>query len=198
MNWANLGQSHLPIITIVCYDLGMTYRASAANPASTPQLNYIASLAKHPDAHLVPLYWAWVSQGFDLNAAQASTIIDALLLLPRIPRTAPAERKSAEPGYYTRGDDVFVVVRNQARTRTYAKQLVVPGDNRNAYWQYAPGVGAELADLTALTVDEARRLSHLHGVCVICGTRLTDPKSVERGIGPVCIKKIGGRALVSA
>ena len=162
--------------------------------ATTPQLSYIASLAAaRPNSHLVPSYWEWISQGSELTVAEASAIIDGLLALPK-----PA-RKLAEPGYYTRDTDVFVVVYNKDRTRTYAKQLIVPADiNRRAFWKYAPGVGFELADLTPLTVDEARRLSHLHGVCVICGIRLTDPKSVERGIGPVCIKKIGGRALVAA
>lgn len=30
------------------------------------------------------------------------------------------------------------------------------------------------------------------GVCGVCGRRLTDPASVEAGIGPVCASKVGG------
>lgn len=30
------------------------------------------------------------------------------------------------------------------------------------------------------------------GACCACGRQLTDPESIERGIGPICLKKDGG------
>ncbi len=36
----------------------------------------------------------------------------------------------------------------------------------------------------------AARLGDETGVCAICGKELTDPESVERGIGPVCAGKL--------
>jgi hypothetical protein len=40
----------------------------------------------------------------------------------------------------------------------------------------------------------AVRYGKLTGTCSICGRQLTDEDSVDRGIGPVCLKKVEGRA----
>lgn len=37
-----------------------------------------------------------------------------------------------------------------------------------------------------LTLDEAKAFGHKTGVCINCGRTLTDPVSVENGIGPIC------------
>lgn len=104
-------------------------------------------------------------------------------------------RKDAEPGYYKRGDEVFVVVWNRAKTHTYGKQLVfseaADGSMRPS-WHYEPGAGSRLAadDLKPLTVEQAGALGHLHGYCIVCCRALTDPESVKRGIGPVCASRL--------
>lgn len=46
------------------------------------------------------------------------------------------------------------------------------------------------AGLQPLTPEEAAKLGRLHGCCVICGRTLTDPTSVNAGIGPVCGRKV--------
>ena len=112
----------------------------------------------------------------------------------------------ATPGYYVTADDQYVVVvENKTKTATYAKRLVVvepdcggcangepcgSGCRFTASWEYAPGVAATLAGLEPLTVEQAASFGHLHGVCMICCRALTDPESVQRGIGPVCIKRV--------
>lgn len=115
----------------------------------------------------------------DLSRPAASALIDRLLAIP-----AP----SAEPGYYVRGEQVFVVVQNRAKTRTYAKELVLTGNR--ARWHYAPGISTSLADVEPLSVEHAASLGRAHGVCILCGAQLTDPESVERGIGPVCAARL--------
>jgi len=125
----------------------------------------------------------------------ASATITALFALPR--KREQGEAAPAQPGYYVRDGEVFVVVENKAKTSTYAKRLVITSTvdgKRKGAWEYAPGVGRSLAaeGLAPLTVEEAARLGHLHGVCMICGKPLTTPKSVQQGIGPVCIKRLRG------
>ena len=142
-----------------------------------------------------------------------SKTIDRLLALPkRADGDAPAE---ATPGYYIVGEDeVYVVVENRAKTHTYAKQLIatpkhqlvptrwgglaegselVADDGTPIYhvrWDYAPGAGRRLAKSTPLTAKQAARLGHLYGHCIVCCRELTDPKSVEAGIGPRCAKRL--------
>lgn len=154
--------------------------------ASQPQQDYIDKLLA---ARVVPdeVRAAIEANRAIYSKARAHAVIDRLKAMPFKQTSA-----QAEPGYYVQGDQVFVVVWNKQRTRTYAKKLVVT--SRSARWQYAPGNVATLAELTPLTVDEARRLGHLHGVCVICAKQLTDPVSVNRGIGPVCEQRLTGRS----
>lgn len=137
-------------------------------------------------------------RGVDIDVPQsrstASRLIDWLFDQPRVAPAANEAPKGAEPGYYVRADEVFVVVQNKAKTGTYAKRLVIDdnGWRKSARWEYAPGTGRDLAreGLAPLTVEEAGRLGHLHGVCVVCCKPLTDPASVTRGIGPVCAKRL--------
>ena len=121
--------------------------------------------------------------------------VDALLAsIKSVPRKPLAEAEKAKPGYFvTDAGDVIVVVSNKAKTGTYAKMLkfsVGEAGRKTARWEYAPGVGRTLAGIAPLTVAEAARLGHHHGFCVICAKALTDPASVERGIGPVCAKRL--------
>ena len=44
--------------------------------------------------------------------------------------------------------------------------------------------------------DAIRQYTALHGVCCCCGAFLTDAESKLRGIGPVCVRKVHGMALM--
>ena len=50
----------------------------------------------------------------------------------------------------------------------------------------------ELLAIDSDPVGKAREHGRLTGRCSICGRELTDPISVERGIGPICITRWGG------
>jgi len=117
----------------------------------------------------------------NLSKGEASELIELLRQLPK---------RDAEVGYYlvpSHGPDpdVYTIVWNKERTRKYAKVLLLEGSR--AKWVYAPnGKGAVLQHGEKLTVEQAAKLGRLHGVCVVCGRVLSDPESVEAGIGPVC------------
>jgi hypothetical protein len=122
----------------------------------------------------------------------ASALINGLLALKGA--QPKQEAKSADPGYYVTANGTFlVVVKNRNGDRTYAKRLVVTKSNgrTKARWQYAPGMGQAVAEMTPMTLAQAAQFGHLHGVCLVCCRQLTDPESVQRGIGPVCATKVG-------
>ena len=171
---------------------------TAPHYAATPkQMRYVTALAakrqwdpSHPDAATLEGLVDGRIRG--MEKWLASDLIGYLLDQPLTTAAQQYEDapKVAEPGYYLRDDVVYFIKWNQARTGTYAKRMRITGGRGS--WQYAPGVGRCIAaeGLTALTVADAARLGHLHGVCVVCGRALSDPESVARGMGPVCAKRV--------
>ena len=106
-----------------------------------------------------------------MTVTQASAFIDRAKQAPyRQHRTAvggPADRAAlAAPGFYVRGDEAYKVQHNQARTATYALRWTGSG------WEYAPGVGRTLADLTPMTAEQAAHLGLASGRCINCSRRL--------------------------
>lgn len=159
---------------------------NASAPATLKQVSYLTSLALGRDLSNSPrlrAVFAAVSEGSVLTAGEASTMIDVLLKLPKLQKDAPAA-----PGYYLLEGSAYVVVIGKQNSRAYAKKLILSG-NRGS-WAYAPGMVFRLADARPLSVEEAAQLGKLHGCCFVCGKTLTDPKSVQAGIGPVCSKKL--------
>lgn len=97
--------------------------------------------------------------------------------------------KETEPGYYTKDGKYYVVVLNKAKTHTYAKELIT-FPNGKVSWEYKSGAVRQLGDLAPLSIEEAAKWGHLHGKCIVCCRPLTDPQSVEAGIGPTCAKRL--------
>jgi hypothetical protein len=50
---------------------------------------------------------------------------------------------------------------------------------------------AEIIALCANPVESAIAYGKRTGICACCGRELTDPESIERGIGPICAAKYG-------
>lgn len=131
-----------------------------------------------------------------LDRALVSSWIDWLLGQPYDPAEQP-ERVS-EPGVYeVPGEGIFVVKPNQARTNLYAKKLVeINGDriNHNGVhvrfeFEYAPGAMNMILPSHQMSIERAKELTLRYGRCINCGRKLKAGVSVERGIGPVCIKR---------
>lgn len=113
-------------------------------------------------------------------------------------RNAPVE-PDAEPapdGFYNYNGSVAKVVHNQAGTRQYAYVLQVrpkseQTEKKGADWVYSPGVHGKLTLADQLTQEQAVEFGQLYSICGICGAMLSDPASIERGIGPVCARNLG-------
>lgn len=54
-------------------------------------------------------------------------------------------------------------------------------------FEYASGIIRKITE--ALTLEEAQEFGHATGRCCLCSRELTDPASIEAGIGPVCAAK---------
>ena len=98
-------------------------------------------------------------------------------------------RKQAADGFYNVDGTIYKVVKAvHGSGHPYAKRL----NTEQGGWEYAPGIVKTLRDDQMLTLEEATRFGRLYGICVICGAALTDEKSIEAGIGPICRGKAFG------
>ena len=101
-----------------------------------------------------------------------------------------------DAGVYESDEGIFVVKPNQAKTRLYAKRLVETPDRLNYKGEHVPfdfeydaGAIYRLKPEDRMDVERAKALAIQYGACIACGRALKAAKSVEAGIGPVCIKK---------
>lgn len=113
------------------------------------------------------------------TSRHASSVIDLLANLPK---------KNAEltAGIYEEDNRLFRVYLGQSSGRMLVKSVeVVDGQ---VEYRYVGQASRVLHNPRRLTREEvgARTLSYGSDTCMICGRRLDDPTSVDRGVGPVC------------
>ena len=179
----------------------MSYHIRSGMPVTNPQAELVRRLTGPDEAErliracdsasISVAIDRLIAQSRERRAAQASQPQAPPASQPQASQPQASQPQTASPGYYLDSQDrAYVVVMSQ-NNRPYAKQLMIrPG--HNAKWEYDRGAVFRLAEFRPLTLAEAKRLGHLLGVCMICGRRLVDVKSVQEGIGPVCIKTLNG------
>ena len=167
---------------------------TATSPATAKQVAFIESLVARiygtdnaPEAFL-----ALSESGALASVKAASATIESLLAstkaAPKAAAPAPKAAPSAvETGFYSLDGRIYRVVPARHGSHNYAKVLVPTSSG--ARWEYAKGAMARLAGLPRMTAAEAAAYGKSHGYCIVCGALLTDPESIERGIGPVCAKR---------
>lgn len=101
----------------------------------------------------------------------------------------PKPKVAATEGFYLKDGQVYKVAFNRAKTRTYARRLVV--ELGKPHWHYAEGLVFELNESHRVTPQAAKQYGDLHHYCLCCGRELTKPVSVDRGVGPVCWGRLG-------
>lgn len=158
--------------------------------ASTGQIRFIRSLMQQRELTIEQRETAEEQLANGLAMDRASAWIERLQELPEV---KPA---SLTAGVYETGEGVFVVKPNRAKTRMYAKRLIEIGGQRlteagtvvEIEFEYAPGAIYRLTEADRMPLEKAKELTIRYGRCIVCGRRLKAAQSVERGIGPVCIK----------
>lgn len=107
--------------------------------------------------------------------------------------------KVTQPGVYEKDGTVYVVKWNKGKTKLYAKQIRELNSTRiteagtvvEIEFDYAPGAVYKLAPDDKMPLDKAKEYTIRYGRCIVCGRDLKKAESVERGIGPICIKSFG-------
>lgn len=176
--------------------------APKSQPASDKQVAFIESLAAERQQALAAANdtrtQVTLARDGKLGKREASQLIDALKALPRdeAKPKAPAEPQGpqVEEGFYITSDDTVykVQVAVHGSGNLYGKRL----NPATGSFDYEASVPRKLRALMAegqaerLTLERAKQLGHLYGMCCVCGRTLTDEGSIEAGIGPVCAKRV--------
>lgn len=177
-------------------------RNAAEAPATERQVNFIYSLLndrEYPEQSRQNLTAA-LSNG-EVSKGKASETIEWLLKQPKkaAATSAPKTTSGALPDvpagrYAVEEDGVLKFWRvdrpEQGRWAGYTFLKIQASDD----W-YPVRDRARVAKIVGEIANDPQaasaRYGHEIGACGICGRTLTDPESIERGIGPVCAGKLG-------
>ncbi len=104
-----------------------------------------------------------------------------------------------DEGVYVLGDTIVKMKRSKAK-RLYAMRLREIGGQRATEagervhydWEYAPELTGQVTADHRMSLEQAKYYGIRYGRCLRCGRGLKDAESVERAIGPVCIKFFSG------
>jgi len=135
------------------------------------------------------------TETFEIGRRECSQMIDAVKAVRRPERERTVPAAGLEAGMYKIGQDIFRVKISGAG-RPYANALmtenILNGNYADAavWFEYAPGAIYRIKPEHRMTVEECAAFGVLYGTCCVCARTLTDPKSVAKGIGPVCEKRV--------
>lgn len=94
-----------------------------------------------------------------------------------------------EVGMY-RNDDGVYRVKLSSSGNLYAMRFDPTGETKADRFVYERGAIKVLTADDRMTLDDVVAMGVQFGQCCVCGAELTDEKSVQRGIGPTCAKKV--------
>ena len=165
---------------------------STTYPASTKQVDFIARLLGERD--LTGTRYEGHTTVPALTKQQASAAITDLLALPKAERAterANAEGQQYEAGVYEQPltGRLFRVYLGQQSGNLLVKEIIVDEDGVGyAYLGTAQRIFGGMI-VRRLSLAEVGSMGKTFDHCLMCGRRLDDPTSVDRGIGPVCAAK---------
>lgn len=168
----------------------VTGATALAEPATDRAINYLRDLmldkAAHEGRDLVQCALTvdeWLSR--HKGKVEVSENIDRLKAEGF---TGSKYRDDIEDGFYELADGriVKIVHAVHGSGRQYGKAL---DPQTGAFNRLMGAVRIVRESATKLTLERAKELGHLYGMCIRCGATLTDEDSIANGIGPICATK---------
>jgi len=191
-----------------------------ADPASEAQIRFINKLISEKDTSKIGTFptrtMNEIQAGSEVSKSRASSLITALKnALPKAQTSAPEIQTPATPAqtsasqvrtqnkpapvtedgmYQTPAGEIYKVqVAKQGSGRLYAKKLtefaLEDGGTEWAFEFVKGGIYRLTADMK-MSLEQAQEFGKLYGVCCRCAADLTDEKSINAGIGPICAGKM--------
>lgn len=156
--------------------------------ASDKQVNFIRTLA---DEKYGPEKGKEFSEKLfsqPLAKRDASDIITNLLSLPRyVSSETKARMASLSEGFYrAESGDIIRLKTSRSSGNLYGLLL-----NKETHkFEYAPGIMRGILPENRMTLEEVAAYGLATHHCMVCGKQLTKKESKDKGIGPVCAKRV--------
>lgn len=191
-------------------------KARPANAASDKQVSFYSELydenvelwtqvSETPEKirqHLTDVKPRVIEQFSNKTKRDASNDIDFMMQANRALKVQIAEKRAADPqakaedealmGFHRVGDEqtVLRLVKKTQKGFVVGYDVYLRPEGREIVYLGKKGLKG-LSEQTKMTADERGALIKLLGFsyCLDCGRELTDPESIERGIGPICASK---------
>lgn len=164
--------------------------SSKLYPATDAQFELIRNLLRQrtisPDVELQVIRARRLTVEGVLTRGEASGLIDLLFDQPKAEAPAASEIKA---GVYM--DKTTAMIYRVYLGQQSGKLLVksIDGATEITYTYLGAATRFVTPDWERLSVEQVGALGKSHESCLVCGRRLDDPESVDRGIGPVCAAK---------
>jgi len=173
----------------------------ALSEPTDKQLAYIRSLCEQRDVTYENMVERFGTRGA-LSGNDAAHAINWLMDQPTVRSVQQTQSGELDPGVYQLPTgEIYVLKWNRERTRTYAKKLTEStervtegGEHVKFDFVYEAGAKYKLKEEHLMPLERAKPLMIKYSRCIACGRHLKRAKSVEAGIGPVCVNMFGGLA----
>ena len=155
---------HQETISIVCGHCGKTHGSIAAVRNCSTVYPFDPDTYIAPSVEVVPE--------------------ESLYEIPTTPQPTLGKNDKLREGIYFHGD-AFYKIRTSKNGFPYAMLLQVDENDKHE-WVYAPSVAKNLRHSERMEIEGLKNYGKETGRCILCGRELTNPVSVEQGIGPIC------------
>lgn len=190
------------MVLMVTYTGGNRQSPQDTRKATEKQFNFLLTLVNErgPEAKIYvdTQLTAWkVQHPRELTASAMSSVIGVVKDMPK-PKastnaTSTPVQSEPEAGIYRSNEDgtLLRVYKGQQSGKMLAKEIGRHSDGTVGY-EYLGMASRFLNEhFVRLTLAEVGALGKAWDHCLICGARLDNPESVDRGVGPVCAARYG-------
>jgi len=151
--------------------------------ATANQKRFITSL----NDQIINPEWKLTNDQIDtITFAQVNETIeclkDIILSEKKIALTNPATA-DITPGIYRNDKGTFKVYKARSGSHLLAKKLI------DDEWIYQGAANRFVKAAEKISIEEAKEYGKRTGNCMVCSRELTNPDSIEAGIGPICASK---------
>lgn len=108
---------------------------------------------------------------------------ESLYEIPAVPQPILGVHDKLREGIYSSGEHFYKIIMGK---KGFPYAMILEEDQS---WKYAPGAVKELRHEDRLDIEGLKNYGKETGRCILCGRELTNPVSIEQGIGPICAGK---------
>jgi hypothetical protein len=156
--------------------------------ASEKQISFIRNLAEQKYGPEKAVEFCEKLFSTPLHKRDASSVIDNLMSLPRyVSSETKARIAQLSEGFYRADSGDIIRLKASRSSGNLYGMLLNPETHK---FEYAPGIMRGILPENRMTLEDVAAYGLATHHCMVCGKQLTKKASQDKGIGPVCAKRV--------